>query len=82
MSTRQWWRISIGGYGAFAYYGDELEAEEMRAHKARWEGGAGSKQPIDADDPMVVMEVLFRRRERERGTPMDERELEAIGETP
>lgn len=39
------WVISIGGYGTFLFDGTETEAEEMRAHKARWERGIGKKRP-------------------------------------
>lgn len=39
------WVILIGGYGAFLYEGNEEYAENMRAHKARWERGVGKKRP-------------------------------------
>lgn len=40
------WVILIGaGYGAFLFDGNEVEAEEMRVHKARWERGIGKKRP-------------------------------------
>lgn len=35
------WKIDVSGYGAFLYVGTPAEAEEMRAHKANWEGGVG-----------------------------------------
>lgn len=38
------WAIYVGGYGAFLHVGTEEEAEAMRAHKARWEGGIGRKR--------------------------------------
>jgi hypothetical protein len=38
------WTIIVGGYGAFLFDGTEQEAEEMRAHKARWERGIGRKR--------------------------------------
>lgn len=38
------WVISIGGYGSFLFKGSESEAEEIRAHKARWERGVGRKR--------------------------------------
>jgi len=37
------WTIWVAGYGTFAFEGTEDEAEEMRTHKARWEGGRGEK---------------------------------------
>ena len=40
----QWWVISVAGYGSFLFDGSEKEAEEMRAHKARWERGIGRKR--------------------------------------
>ena len=40
----QWWVISVAGYGSFLFEGNEKEAEEMRAHKARWERGIGRKR--------------------------------------
>jgi len=41
------WRIWINGYGEFDFEGTEAEAEAMRAHKARWEGGQGRKWRAD-----------------------------------
>lgn len=38
------WVISVAGYGTFFFEGSEKEAEEMRAHKARWERGVGRKR--------------------------------------
>lgn len=38
------WAVYVGGYGAFLHEGTEAEAEAMRAHKARWEGGIGRKR--------------------------------------
>lgn len=40
----QWWVISVAGYGSFLFEGSEKEAEEMRAHKSRWERGIGRKR--------------------------------------
>lgn len=39
------WVIYVGGYGAFIFEGTHAQAEEMRAHKARWEGGIGKLRP-------------------------------------
>lgn len=38
------WVICVAGYGAFLFKGTEQAAEEMRSHKASWEGGAGHKR--------------------------------------
>lgn len=40
------WVIIVGsGYGAFLFRGSEVEAEEMRVHKARWERAVAQKRP-------------------------------------
>jgi hypothetical protein len=52
----RWWLITIGGYGKFGFFGTEKEAEEMRAHKAEWEGGVGRKSPIEPTHPQAVAE--------------------------
>lgn len=44
---KQKWKIWISGYGAFDFEGTEAEAEDMRIHKARWEGGQGRKWRVD-----------------------------------
>lgn len=67
--SRQWWVINVGGYGEFAYYGSEEEAEEMRAHKARWEGGVGRKRKAEQDDPIVLRQMDWVRHEIERKYP-------------
>lgn len=38
------WIITVEGYGSFEFEGTEQEAEEMRKHKANWEGGVGTKK--------------------------------------
>jgi hypothetical protein len=38
------WVILVSRYGAFMFYGTEADAEEMRRHKARWEGGISIKR--------------------------------------
>lgn len=45
------WRITVGGgYGSFEYVGSERDAEEMRRHKAEWEGAVARKEHLrDAD---------------------------------
>ena len=45
------WRISVTGYGDFLYVGTEEEAEDMRAHKARWEGGIAKKVRLNPAGP-------------------------------
>lgn len=44
------WAILVAGYGAFLIEGTEQEAEEMRAHKARWERGIGRKRPATPEE--------------------------------
>lgn len=46
MSEIKHWLISVAGYGEWIYVGTEAEAEEMRAHKANWEGGIGKKRSM------------------------------------
>lgn len=41
--TKQRWRITLPIYGSFIFEGTEEEAEEMRAHKANWEGECAVK---------------------------------------
>ncbi len=41
------WKIRVVGYGTFDFLGTEAEAEEMRRHKARWEGGVAVKWRAD-----------------------------------
>lgn len=41
------WLITVGGgYGTFEFEGTEEEAEEMRRHKANWEGAVATKEKI------------------------------------
>jgi hypothetical protein len=35
--------VRVAGYGTFECEGTESEAEAMRQHKSRWEGGAAMK---------------------------------------
>lgn len=44
------WIINVAGYGAFLFEGSESEAEEMRVHKARWEGACAQKRPASITD--------------------------------
>jgi hypothetical protein len=43
MNSSEQWTIWVAGYGKFNFDGTEAEAEEMRRHKANWEGGQGRK---------------------------------------
>lgn len=44
-SGKAWWTITVGGgYGSFPFRGTEKEAEEMRRHKANWEGANALKR--------------------------------------
>lgn len=47
---KQTWIISVGGYGSLMFEGNEIEAEEMRKHKANWEHGVGRKRLADEDE--------------------------------
>lgn len=80
--SRQWWVIAIGGYGEFGYYGSEDEAEEMRAHKARWERGTGRKRPADPTDPLVQKQMGWVKREianeYQRRSERERAETEAV----
>ncbi|WP_461368956.1 DUF5131 family protein, partial [Candidatus Darwinibacter acetoxidans] len=50
----QHWLISVGGgYGKFHFLGHEHEAEEMRAHKARWEGAVAKKRWLPGIDWVI-----------------------------
>lgn len=45
MSKVKTWIITVGGgYGSFEFVGTEEEAEEMRRHKAEWEGSVARKR--------------------------------------
>ena len=46
------WKIRVQGYGTFDFYGTEVEAEEMRVHKARWERGSSLKWKTDPTNPV------------------------------
>lgn len=48
-ATNRWVILVGGGYGAFFFEGDAEQAEEVRVHKARWEGAIARKRPA-ADD--------------------------------
>lgn len=57
--SRHWWVIDVAGYGPFAFYGTENEAEEMRAHKAAWEGGAGTKKRATTRNEIVRRQIRW-----------------------
>ena len=44
------WVINLHDYGSFIFEGSEAEAEEMRVHKARWEGEIAHKRPASVSD--------------------------------
>lgn len=79
---RQWWLISIQGYGSFGFYGKEYEAEEARSHKSVWEGGVGRKKIIEATHPEAIAEIALLKWKKERGYPLDERELDTLTHNP
>lgn len=42
--AKEKWLICVGAeYGCFVFEGTEIEAEEMRRHKASWEGAVARK---------------------------------------
>lgn len=65
------WMIRVSGYGTFEFVGTEAEAEEMRAHKARWEHASGQKwritNPTEADKVRAEMAALW---EAGQGVPV------------
>ncbi|QEE24547.1 hypothetical protein CS053_08555 [Rhodanobacter glycinis] len=67
--SRHWWEIAVTGYGSFAFYGTEHEAEEMRAHKANWEHGVATKQQVRQSNRLVREQVTWVRHEIEHGYP-------------
>ncbi len=68
----------MSGYGEFAFYGTEQEAEEMRAHKSTWEGGVGYKNEVPKNHPLVREAKEQIRWELEHGYGLEERELASI----
>lgn len=48
--ANQWVILVGGGYGAFLFDGTEHEAEQMRAHKAKWEMATARKRPADESE--------------------------------
>ena len=61
MADKSWWIIDVAGYGDFAFYGTEAEAEERRAAKAEWEGGVGKKRLSMPNDPRLRDRKLIER---------------------
>lgn len=57
--SREWWIIAISGYGKFGFYGSEGEAEEMRAHKAEWEGSVGTKERATIESSEVQEQIRW-----------------------
>jgi hypothetical protein len=72
---RRWWVIKVSGYGAFAYYGTENEAEDMRVHKSRWERAAARKRRVGRNHELVRRRIEWVKVEIANGYPRsDERE--------
>lgn len=44
------WVINMPSYGSFLFQGTRVEAEEMRAHKARWEGEVAHLRSASVSD--------------------------------
>jgi hypothetical protein len=63
---RDWWILSIGGYGEYAVYATKDEAEERKLAKAEWEGGGGRKRRADANKHKDVTLVEQARNQRGR----------------
>jgi hypothetical protein len=61
---RDWWILSIGGYGEYAVYATKDEAEERKLAKAEWEGGGGRKRRADANKHKDVTLVEQARNQR------------------
>lgn len=74
--TRAWWWINVTGYGGFAYFDTEPEADIIRKAKAAWEGGRGTMRPATEAEAAHEKKAVHRR--RELGCVLDERELESI----
>lgn len=74
--SRVWWWIHVTGYGGFAYFGTTAEGEQMRRHKASWEGGRGTIRPATSEETLLEREALQRR--QEAGAYLDDREREAL----
>lgn len=66
---RRWWRIGVTGYGHFVFYGTRDEADEQRRHKARWEGGTGTMEPIRSNARDVKNVAIFILQRLAQGCP-------------
>lgn len=69
MVIRHWWVIEVAGYGPFGFYGSASEAEEMRAHKSRWEQGVGTTRKAEQDDPVVQKRIAWAQYEIDNNYP-------------
>lgn len=78
-NKRKWWRISVSGYGEYAFYGTQSEAEQERSHKAFWEGGVGAKETIPATHSLAKEAISLTKFEHRNGYGLGERELSSIG---
>lgn len=54
-TSNRWVILVGGGYGAFVFEGTENQAEDMRRHKASWEGAVARKRPVADDDTADTM---------------------------
>lgn len=75
---RQWFLISVVGYGDFAYWGTEEEAEERRHNKAIWEGERATKHVISPSHPEVKVAIEEIQADIANNIAVEDRELEAI----
>lgn len=65
------WKISASGYGDFCFFGTEKEAEEMRLHKARWEGSAiSTKRRILSNSRLAKAFIDWNKFEVSTGVPV------------
>lgn len=55
---RQFWIVTVyDGYGSFAYYGTEKEAEQRRKEKAIWKSAVAKKRlATDSDEDKKLIE--------------------------
>jgi len=48
--AKDWVITVMGGYGEFLFHGSEVEAEDMRRHKANWERAIARKREATPED--------------------------------
>src|ERR1700759_3764801 len=59
---RDFWVINMPHYGAFVFRGSRSEAEEMRAHKARWEGEVAHLSSASVSDVDIAPSTCWNHR--------------------